>query len=244
MRAYEVQKQSLQTTRARPGALRIAVLALSSILAFAACDRPSAPQPVSPEPATPPAVDPAGSTEVVKPEPVTAATPPDLSAVLPSDYRSYAVERLADGRWCVAGASLSGDLQLQTPRVYEIAADAKRIVWERSIDIPAGHHQARATHCVDGGDRVFVLVQSDTQASAALSQTFLRAVGLDAASGEMRSQQMLKPDTAGASYSAWVGDDGRFAVVDGRLTVHGHYSLLTDREKYFDFDAAVAVDAR
>lgn len=167
-----------------------------------------------------------------------------ISSLLPADYRGYDIERLADGRYCAAGAAVSGDTLVQTPSVYGVSPDGRRVIWGRKIDIPAGHHQARATHCVDGGDRLFVLVQSDTQSSAALSQTFLRVVRLDAATGDIRSEHMLKPDTAGASYSAWVGDDGAFAMVDGHLKLKGQYFLLTDRDKHIGFDLTIAADAR
>lgn len=158
---------------------------------------------------------------------------------LPDHFTAYASESVGHRR-CVSGTSTDGDGMNQRPAVYATNASGKRVLWVARLDLPANMYQSRATHCTGRGDALFVLLQSDTQASQSLSQTLLRVVKLDAITGAVQLQQDVEVP---ATHSAWV-DKGatRFVWEGNRLVIAGNARLASDHERLQKFTMRLSDD--
>lgn len=128
----------------------------------------------------------------------------------------------------------------QTPVVYAINVSDKRLLWITRPELPADVYQSRATHCTVNGDALYVLLQSDTQASQSLSQTLLRVVKLNASLGTV---QLQKDVEVPGSHSAWV-DKGatRFVWKRNRLVINGNSRLASDHERLQNFTVRLNSD--
>lgn len=140
---------------------------------------------------------------------------------LPANFMSYASQAIGGGKLCVVGAVTDDDGLNEKPIVYMTDAKSKRIVWLDRLQLSPDTYQTRATHCTGMGAALVVLLQSDTQSQQTLSQTLLRVVRLDAATGGVQMQQAL--DVPGA-YTAWV-DEGasHFQWIGSELMVSAAY---------------------
>ena len=140
---------------------------------------------------------------------------------------------MGDNRVCVAGRTTDADGVNQKPVAYAVEQTSKHIFWIARLDVPADMYQSRATHCARHGDSLYILLQSDTQSEQSLSQTLLRVVKLDAASGTMQLQQDIDVP---AAYSIWV-DEGanHFAWNGDRLVITGHDLLDADHARQATF---------
>lgn len=174
-------------------------------------------------------------TQPVRAEPSQhdANRAPRAAMSLPEHFKAYASASIGHGRRCLAGVNTDADGMNQRPVVYATKADGKRVLWIAQLDLPTDMHQSRATHCAGRGDALYVLLQSDTQASQSLSQTLLRVVKLNASTGAVRSQRDVEvPST----YSAWVPKGATHFVWNGnRLVIHGDSRLASDRERLQKF---------
>ncbi len=128
----------------------------------------------------------------------------------------------------------------QRPAVYATNAPGKRVLWIAQLDLPADMYQSRATHCAGRGDALYVLLQSDTQASQSLSQTRLRVVKLNAFTGAV---QLLQDVEIPATYSAWVNKGAtRFVWSGNRLVITGNVRLASDHERVQKFTVRLSKD--
>jgi len=169
----------------------------------------------------------------------TASTPVS-SVKLPDYFTAYASASIGYGRRCVIGIRTDEDGMKQTPVVYATNTSGKRLLWIARPELPADVYQSRATHCTGRGDALYVLLQSDTQASQSLSQTLLRVVKLNASLGTVQLQKDIEVP---GSYSAWV-DKGatRFVWNGDRLVIHGNSRLASDHERLQNFTVRLNTD--
>jgi hypothetical protein len=151
----------------------------------------------------------------------------------PDHFTAYASQPVGDNRICVAGRTTDADGIHQKPVAYVAEQASKRVLWIARLDVPTDMYQSRATHCARHGDSLYLLLQSDTQSEQTLSQTLLRVVKLNAASGTM---QLQKDVDVPAAYSVWV-DEGanRFAWNGDRLVITGHDLLDADHARQTTF---------
>lgn len=164
-----------------------------------------------------------------------------VDTTVPQGFSSYTAAPLGDNRHCVVGAVTDEDGMNQKPFVYLEDTTANRVLWTRPLDLPANTYQGRATHCLRKGGSVYVLLQADTQAAQALSQTLLRVVDLDLAKGNVvGNHDIAVPGVAGA-YSAWVdkGDDAFHLADKNGLSIQGEYFRMADPEKHLPFKVTV-----
>lgn len=168
------------------------------------------------------------------------ASAPIATVKLPDHFTAYASASIGHGRRCVSGISTDEDGMKQTPVVYATNTSGKRLLWIARPELPADVYQGRATHCTVHGDALYVLLQSDTQASQSLSQTLLRVVKLNASLGTV---QLQKDVEVPASYSAWV-DKGatRFVWNGNRLVINGNSRLTSDHERLQNFTVRLNSD--
>ncbi len=140
-------------------------------------------------------------------------------------FQRYASVQLGAGTECIVGASSDEDGLNQRPRVRLSRGNAE--LWSRYIDIPSEYYAGRATHCLQRGGSVYVLVQIDTQSQSSLSQTLLRIVRMKHADGAIEGWADLEvPGTTGA-YSAWVtGGIGNFRSMGDSIALTGKYRYL------------------
>lgn len=160
----------------------------------------------------------------------TAANSDDARA-LPSDVDTYSSTDIGAGLRCEVGARLTGDLLQERPVVYLVKPDGT-FAWHARLPIPAHFYQGRATHCVASGDRLFVLVQADTDSRQSLNQTMLRMVELDKVTGKLvKTRNVDVPHISASFYTSWVDKGaGHFMLEGNHLVVRGEYELLSDRD--------------
>jgi hypothetical protein len=178
--------------------------------------------------------DPQASAAALTRNPYSRGSSVDSASLkLPAHFTAYASQPIDDNRVCVAGRTTDADGINQKPVAYVAEQASKRVLWIARLDVPADMYQSRATHCTRHGDSLYILLQSDTQSEQTLSQTLLRVVKLDAASGAMQLQQDVDVP---AAYSAWV-DEGanRFAWNGDRLVITGHDLLDADHARQTTF---------
>ena len=168
------------------------------------------------------------------------ASAPLATVKLPDHFTAYASASIGHGRRCVIGISTDEDGMKQTPVVYATNTSGKRLLWIARPELPADVYQSRATHCTVNGDALYVLLQSDTQASRSLSQTLLRVVKLNASLGTV---QLEKDVEVPGSYSAWI-DQGatRFVWKRNRLVINGNSRLASDHERLQNFTVRLNSD--
>jgi len=169
-----------------------------------------------------------------KEAPAATAAP---AAAVPQGFSSYAAEPAGDNRQCVVGAVADEDGTNQKPFVYVEDTGANRVLWTRALELPTHTVQGRATHCLHKGGTVYVLLQADTQPAQSTSQTLLRVLELDAATGNpTASREVTMPGVADAT-SAWVdkGEDAFHLAGKGGVAVSGEYFRLADPDKHLPF---------
>lgn len=153
-----------------------------------------------------------------------------MSHTLPEGFKPYATRAIDGDRSCTAGVVTDPDGLQQRP-VVAISGANRTVLWARHLEGLEDAYQARATHCVQGGDALYVLLQSDTDSSPALSQTLLSVVRLDAQGNLTGASDLSVPDAAGKAYSAYVGEvPADFEWTGGALVVKGEYFLTADAE--------------
>lgn len=168
------------------------------------------------------------------------ASAPLATVKSPDHFTAYASASVGHGRRCVTGTSTNEDGMKQMPVVYATNTSGKRLLWIARPELPADVHQSRATHCAVNGDALYVLLQSDTQASQSISQTLLRVVKLDASLGTV---QLQKDVEVPGSYSAWV-DKGatRFVWNGNNLVINGNSQLASEPERLQNFTVRLNSD--
>ncbi|WP_324908591.1 hypothetical protein [Lysobacter sp.] len=165
-----------------------------------------------------------------------------VASVIPETFQSYVSSRVGNDWVCEAGAVTDEDGLSQRPLAYLRDAGG-RVKWVREMDLPADTFQARATGCIRDGNRLFVLLQADTQSSQTLSQTLLSVAALEVEDGAVTQVRDVVPPQVNGPYSAWVDDaDSGFRVVDGNLSVSGHYFRMEDPENRRTFVSVVKID--
>lgn len=171
----------------------------------------------------------------------SAKVPDPGRAVLPEQLRIYETKPVNGQAVCIAGAVADEDgLNQRAFVALTEGATQRAVTWARNLDDLEDAYESRATHCVDGGGMLHVLLQSDTQAPQSLSQTVL-AVARLSMEGEVREVVRLDiPCTSGKACSASVRYvSGAFTWNAGQLHVEGEYFLLSDPELRHPFSLDV-----
>lgn len=165
-----------------------------------------------------------------------------MTTDIPQGFSSYASESIGDGKQCVAGATRDEDGMNQRPVAY-LAQTSGKPIWTRSLDLPADTYQSRATHCVLGGDSIYVLLQSDTQPAQTTSQTLLKVVRLGLSDGAVRGSGDVVVDGVDGAYSAFA-DEGaqRLRWENDGVHVSGEYFRLDDPDRRIAFQATLKSD--
>lgn len=169
-----------------------------------------------------------------------ASTGLRAASLVPKGFSEYAKASLDGSRQCVVGAVRDEDGMNAKPFAYVDDVASKRVMWARSIALPAHTVQGRATHCIASGDVLYVLVQSDTQTQQSLSQTVLNVVQLDAATGKAQGTARVDVPGVKVAYSAWVddGDSGHVQKeADGQIDIKGTYFLMDSPDDLKEFSA-------
>ncbi len=163
----------------------------------------------------------------------SAKDPESRQAVLPEHLRVYEAKPVNGQRTMIAGAVADQDGLNQHAFVALTDGSAQRVVdWARNLDDLEDANESRATHCVHGGDALYVLLQSDTQAPQSLSQTVLAVARLSLAGDVQEIVRLDIPGTSGKACSAFVRHvSGAFTWDAGQLRVEGEYFLLSDPER-------------
>lgn len=142
---------------------------------------------------------------------------------LPAGFKPYTTRSVGGDRSCTAGVVTDADGLQQRP-VVAITGATRTVLWARHLEGLEDAYQARATHCAQGGDALYVLLQSDTHSSPALSQTLLSVVRLDAKGNLTGASDIAVPEGKGKAYSAYVSEvPDDFEWKDGALLVKGQY---------------------
>ncbi|HXD35329.1 MAG TPA: hypothetical protein VN624_01665 [Rhodanobacter sp.] len=143
-----------------------------------------------------------------------------IRARIPANFSQYASTPVGNGGRCVVGATTDDDGMNQRPVVYITDTRSKKTLWVDQLILPPDTFQSRATHCTSSDRALFLLLQSDTQPEQTLSQTLLRVLRLDPATGEVQSERDIRVPGA---FSAWVPEgSSRFQWDGNALIVSGH----------------------
>lgn len=153
----------------------------------------------------------------------------------PKEFSPYASVTIGDNLRCIAGVLTDKDGMNQRPYVYVASISRDDVVWGKVLDVPEGFYESRATHCIDKGSAIYVLLQSDTQSQQTLSQTVLQVVKINASNGTFEgSKDVVIPNVTG-TYSAWVSKgEKNFRQANDELLITGQYRLV-DTDEPFPF---------
>lgn len=182
-------------------------------------------------------------------QPAAAATRPTVrtdasraAASIPAYFSEYASEPFSTGQRCVVGATTDNDGMNQRPVAYVVGAKGKQLVWVDKLMLPPNTFQSRATHCTSSDHSLFVLLQSDTQSEQTLSQTLLRVVKIDPATGSVQMQQNIELHGA---LSIWV-DEGpsHFQWKGNALIVSGNERLQSSPDQPTTFTIRMDADLK
>jgi hypothetical protein len=124
------------------------------------------------------------------------------------------------------------------PYVYLTAGSGRRVQWVRDLLTSEGFYEGRATHCLRGGDFLYVLVQLDKYAASSVNKAVLRVVKLELQDGSKVLESPVEVPGAGRGYSAWVWGDDDFRQVGDKIIVDGSYRYV-DAEESLPFSAEV-----
>ena len=160
-----------------------------------------------------------------------------------TNFSAYASVSIGGNKRCVAGAELDEDGMHQKPVIYLSEGANKRVVWRKTLPLPADVYQSRATHCLLKSNALYVLLQSDTQPQQSLSQTLLRVVKLRPDDGGMQIHTDIQLPGVMDACSAWVNSGPRnFRWQNGALVISGHYFRLADDQQRRLFQVSLSED--
>lgn len=163
------------------------------------------------------------------------------AASLPAHHHDYATAALDAGRECKVGTVTDADGMHAKGLVY--LNNGKSLVWSTTLKLPEFTEQARATHCVQSGKSLYVLVQGDTNTAPSLSQTLLNVAQLDAATGKFQNMQYVDlADVQGSISMSSDLDAKNFRVTSPEtIEVTGKYVLTDAPDASHDFKVTVKV---
>lgn len=152
------------------------------------------------------------------------------AAKVPSSFEEYARTDVGGGLNCVVGATTNkGEGSDERAYVYLEEFASHKIRWITPIPVHPGWYQNRASHCVAAGDSIYALVQSDTNAVPVLSQTLISIAALDQASGQLKTNEIVKvPDLKGAHTIFVYEGAENFRLEDGKIVVSGEWATKGD----------------
>jgi hypothetical protein len=154
-----------------------------------------------------------------------------MDAVIPATFSEYAAADAGNNTRCVVGATTDDDGLNQKPVVLVVEQSGARVLRSETLALPSLAYQARATHCRGADGFLYVLIQSDTQPEQTLSQTLLRIVKIDPASGAVIASADIDPTGVEDAHSAWVEPGaGTFRLQNHKLAIRGMYYRLADPE--------------
>jgi hypothetical protein len=177
-----------------------------------------------------------------------SSTPPhggtrSVSHIIPDGFSSYAVETIDGNDQCVVGAWVDDDDMNQKPFVYVTDPHTKRVIWGKTLDLPANTYQGRITHCLEKNGSLYVVLQSDTQSEQTLSQTFLRIEKISVIDGKIEALKDISIPNVDGAYSAWVNEGKMAFHTDGEhIVVSGQYFRMADADKHLPFQVTLGND--
>lgn len=151
------------------------------------------------------------------------------AAKLPASVDVYAATDIGHGWQCEVGAKLVGDVLQELPVIY-LDRVGHGFAWHAQLRIPKHFYQGRATHCVASDNRVYVLVQFDTDSQRSLNETVLRVIELNKDTGKLvRTMEIDVPHLSASFYTSWV-DKGadNFTLEGDKLVIRGKYELMSE----------------
>lgn len=162
-------------------------------------------------------------------------------ATLPSHREEYATSKIGGGRECKVGIARDADGTHAKGLVY--VEDGNTPVWAATLKLPEFTEQARATHCVQSGKSIYVLVQGDTSTSPSLGQTLLNVAQLDAATGKVQGMQYIDLAEVNGSVSMSAdADASHFRVTSPQsIEITGKYVLTEAPDAPHDFKVTVKI---
>ncbi|QDE38917.1 hypothetical protein FIV34_06735 [Luteibacter pinisoli] len=163
------------------------------------------------------------------------------AATLPVHHRDYATAPIDGGHQCKVGIATDADGMHAKGLVY--VTDGKSITWSTTLKLPEFTEQARATHCVQSGKSLYVLVQGDTNTSPSLSQTLMNVAQLDATTGKVQAMEYVDlADVKGAFSASVETDASHFRVTTPEtIEVTGKYVLTDAPDASHDFKVTVKI---
>ncbi|MGA7439305.1 MAG: hypothetical protein WBW32_14390 [Luteibacter sp.] len=170
---------------------------------------------------------------------VTAGT--THAATLPAHHRDYTTSAVDGGRECKVGVVTDADGMHAKGIVY--VTDGKTPIWATTLKLPEFTEQARATHCVQSGKSLYVLVQGDTNTSPSLGQTLLNVAQLDAPTGKVQAMEYVDlADVKGSVSMSAKLDSKNFRVTSPEtIEVAGKYVLTDAPDVSHDFKVTVKI---
>ena len=163
------------------------------------------------------------------------------AGALPAHYRDYATSKVDGGRECKVGVVTDADGMHARGLVY--VTDGKAPLWTTTLKLPEFTEQARATHCVQSGTSLYVLVQGDTNTSPSLGQTLLNVAQLDAATGKLQAMEYVDlADVKGSLSMSADTDAQNFRLASPEaIEVVGKYALTDAPDASHDFTVTVKI---
>jgi len=163
------------------------------------------------------------------------------ATALPAHHKDYATSTIDGSRQCKVGVVTDADGMNAKGLVY--VNEGTKLVWATTLKLPEFTEQARATHCVQSGKSVYVLVQGDTNTSPSLGQTLLNVAQLDAATGKAQGMEYVDLADVNGSLSMSADTDAKnFRVTSpGTIEVAGKYVLTDAPDASHDFKVTVKI---
>lgn len=163
------------------------------------------------------------------------------STTLPAHHRDYATAPIDGGHQCKVGITTDADGMHAKGLVY--VTDGKTTTWSTTLKLPEFTEQARATHCVQSGKSLYVLVQGDTNTAPSLSQTLMNVAQLDATTGKVQAMEYVDlVDVKGAFSASVETDASHFRVTTPEtIEVTGKYVLTDAPDASHDFTVTVKI---
>ncbi len=174
----------------------------------------------------------------------TIVLPTASSGLLPVNFNRYSLIAIGGGDSCVVGAEVDDDGTNQRPFVFVVNGKGGTI-WKKALGLPVNSYQARATHCEEIDDAIFILLQSDTQPQQTLSQTLLSVSKLDVHTGATQALATIAVPKLSGAYSSWV-DEGadHFQWKNDALVINGNYFLLSNKDQHLKFQVQLGLDLK
>jgi formylmethanofuran dehydrogenase subunit D len=161
---------------------------------------------------------------------LTATPLVSWAAKIPDHFRTTATADIEGGLRCVVGR-VTKDGFNQRAYVYLEEAATHTLRWATPIALLPNFYENRASHCLAEGNKVYALIQSDSDSVPVVSQTFVSVVALDQATGHIDSNELVKLPVVKGAVTVFVYDSPEnFRSEGDKIVVKGEYGFKGDAE--------------